>query len=173
MKFRIFNSVYWRIELSLYSTVRYKLFINDIMKHSKQKNYFLGVSLVCLALLLSCRKKDERYEGYYVGEERYCYFDSGATTPSIDSTYLQEIDITYEKALRPRNRIYTFLRVYDNPSHQIAEQSQQSFENHEYLSPLGGYVRFSGDSLYMAFSNWSDAEEVWDIKTWEFKGKRN
>ncbi|MBI3133824.1 MAG: hypothetical protein HYZ14_04030 [Bacteroidetes bacterium] len=143
------------------------------MRHSKQNNYFFALGLICLISLFSCRKKDERYEGYYVGEERYAYIDSGATTPSIDSTYVQEIDITYEKAISSKKKIYTFLRVFNNPYSQISQLSQKSFENHEYLSPLGGYVRFSGDSMYMAFSNWTDAEEVWDIETWEFKGKRN
>ena len=48
-------------------------------------------------MLISCRKKDEKYKGYYIGTERYTYLDSGATEFSIDTTYTQEIDVTYSK----------------------------------------------------------------------------
>ena len=128
---------------------------------------------ICLFVLGACRKKDQRYEGYYVGEEHYTFMDSGATTPSVDCTYVQEIDITYDNAMKARKRLYTFTRKVASSYSEVSQISHESFENNEYLSPLGGYIRFSGDSMYMAFSNWTDAEEVWDIAVWEFKGKRN
>lgn len=121
----------------------------------------------------SCRKKDERYEGRYVGTERYTYQDSGATTYSVDTTYLQEVEITYSKITNSNKKAYTFLRVFNNSSQQISQLTRKSIVDHEHLGPDGGYVKFSGDSMYMGFSNWSDYNEVWDIEAWEFKGKRN
>jgi len=146
------------------------------MNYSKHNQYFLALSLICLIALFSCRKKDERYEGTYVGTERYTELDSGATVYSLDSTYHQEIEVTYDK------KAYTFLRIFNNPYSQIFQHHKTSYVNNEY-GPIGelyldsdgnevgggGHLKFSGDSMY--YSNWSSFNG--DEETLEFKGKRN
>ena len=134
------------------------------MKHLKLLFYFSLFSVILT--ITSCRKKDERYEGYYIGTERYTYTDSGATVPSIDTTYEQALDLTYEK------HMYTGLMQFNGPHNQFAF-SCKSIEDHMHQpwnSP--GYIKFVGDSIYMTYSNWTDAYEVYDSETWYFAGKR-
>ena len=136
------------------------------MKYSKHIQYFLAMSLICLITLFSCRKKDEKYEGYYVGTERHTYLDSGKIELSIDTTYTQEIEVTYNK------NFYKFIKP--NAPNNVSMISKKDIVNHEYLywnSP--SYIRFSGDSLYIYSHNFSDNIENWDSEVWEFKGKRN
>ena len=136
------------------------------MKYSKHIQSFLALSLICLIVLSSCRKNDEKYEGNYTGIERHPYLDSGATELSIDTTYNQEVDVTYSK------KHYTFTKR--NAPNNISTIGKKDIVNHQYLpwnSP--GHLRFSGDSLYIYSTNFSDNIENWDLEVWEFKGKRN
>lgn len=142
------------------------------MKASKRKYYLLAFGLIFTLTFFSCRKKDERYEGYYSGTERYTYLDSGATVNSIDSTYLQEVEITYDKVTGSNKKAYTVIRIFNNPGTQIFQFTRKSFVEHEYISESGS-LKFSGDSMYMTMSNASDYNQIWDIELWEFKGKRN
>ena len=142
------------------------------MMYSKHYKY-LFVSIIFFLSLISCRKKDEKYEGNYIGIERYTYLDSGATSYTIDSTYNQEVDVTYDKLPHSSKKAYTILRVFNNPGNVIFQQQGKSIVDHEYSS-AGGYLKFSGDSMYLNVSNLSDATDSWDhIEEWSFSGKRN
>ena len=135
------------------------------MKKSNQHPYFLVLSLICLIMLSSCRKKDERYEGHYVGEERQTNLDSGATAYSLDSTYQQEIDVTYHK------KIFTFLITNYNPvyGNNAFTVEKNSIVDHEYQDG-GAFLKFSGDSMYL---NIGSLDTNWNQKNLNFKGKRN
>jgi hypothetical protein len=142
------------------------------MKYSTHNKYFLAVGLICSIALFSCRKKDERYEGSYIGTERHTYLDSGATSYSIDTTYYQEVEVTYDNAVFPRRKCYTFTKLVDYQ--YVCTISKKSIVDHEYTDGYAGaYLKFSGDSLYIYSSNFSDQFDNWDTQTWEFKGKRN
>ena len=137
------------------------------MKHSLRVNLFLTVSLMILVTFSSCRKKDSRYEGHYVGTERNTYQDSGATELSVDTTYVQEIEVTYDK------KIYTFLKQL-NPPNQVFSVSKKEFEDHKYRGwNSNGYLKFSGDSMYLYSDSFTDVYDNWDTETWYFTGKRN
>ncbi len=115
----------------------------------------------------SCRKKDKRYEGYYVGTEKYTLIDSGETIPNIDTTYVQEIEVTYSQ------KLYTFIKQF-NSSNDPSSVSKKEIVDHEYVNMYNGAtLKFSGDSMYLNTSNFSDYIENWDVENWEFKGKRN
>lgn len=146
------------------------------MQQVKKYQSLFAIGLICIIVLFSCRKKDEKYEGTYIGTERYTEMDSGTSVNSLDTTYLQEIQVSYDK------KIYTFLKLFDNPSNLIFTVDKKSIENHEYY-PFGeiyydgqgnevgsaGYMKFSGDSMYL--NSWSSFNG--DVENLEFKGKRN
>ena len=146
------------------------------MKHSKRTPLFLTLSLIGLLAMFSCRKKDERYEGNYVGTERYTERDSGETIYSLDSTYHQEFEVTYDK------KVYTFLKLFNSEDFQIFTAGKKSIIDHEYRgfgeiyyntegNEIGGAgsMKFVGDSMYVySWSTFNGNEEVL-----EFKGKRN
>jgi len=144
------------------------------MKSLKHSCNFFVLSLFCSIILFSCRKKDERYEGYYVGTETNTKLDSGATTVAFDTTYSQHYDVTYAK------KVYSFVKGI-NPSNEIFTQESSSIINHEvkeqgelYYDSQGNYVggygslRFSGDSLFINHTSYWNG----DSESWNFKGKR-
>ena len=145
------------------------------MRHSTRSFYLLIFGFIGLISMFSCRKKDERYEGYYVGTERITELDSGATTYSLDTTYAQEIDVTYSK------KMYTFIKQLNGPNDVYAVTKKSIVDGrydgfgeiwydtsgNEYGS--AGYLEFSGDSLHSV--SWSSFNG--DEKTVEFRGKRN
>lgn len=103
--------------------------------------------------MISCRKKDSKYEGYYLGTERCIYLDSGATEFSIYTTYIQEIDVTYSK------KRYTFIKL--NTPNIVSTISKKDIVNHEFQQwNSNGHLRFSGDSLYI----YADNLENWDLE---------
>lgn len=143
----------------------------------KRKNY-LPVSVLIFSLVFfSCRKKDERYEGYYTGNERFAEKDSGETVYAVDSTYHQEIDVTYS------NKIYQFEKMVPQPDYSsVFTIGKESIIDHTYTSfgeiyydsegnEIGsaGNLKFVGDSLYI--NSWSSFNG--DEQILEFKGKRN
>ncbi len=145
------------------------------MKKVKYTQFLFVFSLICLISLFSCRKKDERYEGNYVGTEQHTMLDSGATEYTLDTTYVQEVDITYSK------KIYTFIKKFNNPGNVGFQQDKGSIVDHEhegvgdlYYDSQGNLVggfgsfKFSGDSLYISSTSYWNG----DSELWEFKGKR-
>ncbi len=138
------------------------MYIED-MKNTTQYKFFLSVCLICSIAIFSCRKKDERYEGRYVGTERHTVSDSGTTTFSLDTTYSQEVEVTYDK------NMYTFLYLPSNSGTDIYTLEEELIVDGNYE----GILKFSGDSMYLTMSNGSDYLEVSDRKIWAFKGKRN
>ncbi|MEO9532522.1 MAG: hypothetical protein ABJG68_07675 [Crocinitomicaceae bacterium] len=143
------------------------------MNSVKPKSVLIVFAICCSVLIFSCRKKDRRYEGVYIGTERYIFADSGATEPSIDSTYDQEYEVTYDNAFLPRNKRYNFSFSSDGIEH-FWSISKNQIEDGLYQNMYdGGSVKFFDDSIQINFSNFSDYMDVWDIETWEFRGKRN
>ncbi len=124
------------------------------------------VSTILLITSFACRKKDQRYEGNYVGMERYTVVDSGETSYSIDTTYAQEFQFTYS------DKRYNILKIANNPGNEIFTLDQKSIVDGINISG-GSYLKFSGDSLYLSYSNYSDYQPSPDIEMWDFKGKRN
>src|SRR5688500_10769432 len=96
------------------------------MNYSKPNPCILAFTLICSFTVFSCRKKDERYEGHYIGTERYTERDSAATTYSLDITYHQEYEVTYDK------KMYTFLKLFNNPSNQPYVVGRESIVDDEY-----------------------------------------
>lgn len=142
------------------------------MKNFIGNKYILVFGFIALLSFFSCRKKDKRYEGTYVGVERYTFRDSGETVNSIDSTYYQEIIITYDGALLPKKMHYDCYKLTDPLSPWT--MTQKSIVDGEYQTWNSPNIfKFSGDSLYMYATNFSDQVENWDFASWEFKGKRN
>lgn len=146
------------------------------MKKTNPTSIFIIFSLIFSITLFSCRKKDERYEGEYVGIERYTFTDSGATTPTIDSTYLQQIDIAYEK-----RKYYTFERIYNATGNGPVTHDKNSIVDHKcdcfgdiYTDQLGNEIggidgfEFNGDSLYYVSEGYWNGEQT----KYEFFGKR-
>ena len=136
------------------------------MKRIRLGKYLIVCFSIYIFLLISCRKKNERYEGYYVGTEQYTYLDSGETVFSTDTIYIQEYSVTYSK------KMYTFQKML-NQAGETFMISKNEFDNHEYHqwnSP--NYIRFSGDSIYIYTTNFSDYIENWDTEVWDFKGKQ-
>ena len=135
------------------------------MKNSKPIQLLYLIGLISLITLFSCRKKDERYEGIYVGTERQTNLDSGATVYSLDSTYIQEIEVTYHK------KIFTFLISNYNDVYgtNVFTVDKNSIVDHEYQDG-GAFLKFSGDSMYL---NIGSLDTNWNQKNLNFKGKRN
>ncbi len=142
------------------------------MKHSNHSKYLFALSLICLIALFSCRKKDNRYEGNYVGTERYTVIDSGTTNYSTDTTYYQEWDITYAK------KFYTFSSLITGNGNNVFSTEKKLLDDHVYSSSESeciddcgyGYIKFVGDSVYI---NTSFFTETGDEKELDFKGKGN
>jgi hypothetical protein len=142
------------------------------MSHLKTNHYFLVLGLICLSALFSCRKKDNRHEGNYIGTERHTYLDSGATSYSLDTSYAQEIQVTYSNAVLPRRKHYDFTHTAGN--HPPSSVSKKSIVDGVYVPwNSSTYMEFSGDSMYLYYTNFNDQFENWDTETWEFRGKRN
>lgn len=135
------------------------------MKYQKRFPFFL-VSSIIIIISFACRKKDQRYEGNYVGIERYTLVDSGETAYSIDTTYAQEFQFTYS------DKRYEILKIANNPGNEIFTLDQKSIVDGINISG-GSYLKFSGDSLYLSYSNFSDYQPSPDSEMWDFKGKRN
>jgi hypothetical protein len=141
------------------------------MRRSKH-NYYLVLAIICSITLFSCRKKDNRYEGNYIGTERHTYLDSGTTVYSLDTTYAQEVQVTYSNALNSKNKYYSFSKISGTQDQFTV--TKKSIVDDEYLEwNSNGYIKFSGDSMYIYSSGFDDQAENWDTETWEFKGKRN
>jgi len=139
------------------------------------KRLIVVFSLTCLIALFSCRKKDERYEGNYSGLERYTVLDSGATELSTDSTYNQELTVTYKK------KFYNFARLESTKNSYTFTIDKDLFINHKHSLPndiytdengntVGGNieVEFAGDSVFMSTTEYLNGE----LSTWIFRGKR-
>ncbi|NOQ72696.1 MAG: hypothetical protein GQ574_11870 [Crocinitomix sp.] len=142
------------------------------MTHSKQHHFFIALGFIFLITLFSCRKKEERYEGNYVGTETHTIVDSSASV--LDTAYYQEIDISYSK------KIYTFAKMF-NHGGEIFVVDKRSIVDHVFL-PFGelytdqqgnevggvGYLRFTGDKIYLTSTSY------WNSKTttFEFNGER-
>lgn len=142
------------------------------MIHSKNQKIIFVIAALFILLVVSCRKKDERYEGTYTGVERRTYLDSGETVFSIDTTYIQEFIVTYDNALRPRNKMYNFDETYGAQGYYTV--AKKDFDDGVYLPwNAPGYLKFVGDSMYLVRTNFNDAVENWDTEVWEFKGRRN
>jgi len=134
-------------------------------KHKLSVQIVLSALMLCVALI-SCRKKNERYEGLYIGTERYTYLDSGATEPSIDTSYIQHIEITYA------DKFYTLKRLF-NSNGEIFSVHKKDFDNHKHQPwNSNAYLEFSMDSMFLSTSSGSDYIEEWDLETWYFKGMR-
>lgn len=134
----------------------------------------LFVFVICFSVFIfSCRKKDRRYEGTYTGTERYMYLDSGATEPSIDSTYYQEYEVTYDNAFLPRKKMYNFSFSSEGVEHFWSISKNQIEDGLYQNMYTGGSVKFFDDSIHICYSNFSDHIVNWDLETWDFKGKRN
>lgn len=137
------------------------------------KSVLFLFSLTLAIAFCSCRKKDRRYEGTYRGIEHYTYQDSGATVYSVDTTYFQEVIVTYENAFLPRRKRYKFLKTENNPYGEFT-LGKNEFEDGAFVSMYtGATMTFIGDSLYIYTTNFSDYIENWDTEIWEFRGKRN
>lgn len=142
------------------------------MKLSNRSQYVFVLSLICSIAMLSCRKKDNRYEGNYLGTERYTVIDSGTTTYSTDTTYMQEWEVTYSK------KFYTFSSLITAQGANVFSVEKKLLDDHVYTSSESecidgcgyGYVKFVGDSVYINSSFFTlEGKE----KELDFKGKRN
>jgi len=145
------------------------------MKTFNHNKVILILGFSVLIFLASCRKKDEKYEGTYVGMERYTILDSGETAYTLDTSYQQVIEFTYSK------KVYTFLRVHNNPTQAGFSIHKKNIEDHKYqpFSDIyttlegntvgsGGGITFANDSMYYgSWSSWNHDETLY-----EFRGKR-
>ncbi|UKN00236.1 hypothetical protein K6119_10875 [Paracrocinitomix mangrovi] len=90
------------------------------MKKSKYHHLVFGISLLLFTALFSCRKKEVRYEGTYVGTERIFQMDSGVII--FDSSYNQMVTVEYSK------KKYTIKRIFNNST------------NFEYIDPHNSFM---------------------------------
>ena len=136
------------------------------------------IILSVTSFLFSCRKNDEKYEGYYSGIEEYTETDSGATVTSFDTSYIQAFEVTYDR------KFYYFekLEIGSAENNEVFSLHKNDIVNHEHLGHgnlyydsngdfVGGSgsLKFIGDSLYIFRSNYHNG----DSKNTVFKGKRN
>ncbi|MCB9223415.1 MAG: hypothetical protein R2780_15125 [Crocinitomicaceae bacterium] len=90
--------------------------------------------------LQSCRKKDEKYDGTYIGTERIVRADSGGTY--FDSSYNQTVTVEYQSGK------YTITRFFNNPDGNTYIDTRKSIKTGE------GAVGF-GDCTDDAQGNYS------------------
>lgn len=133
--------------------------------------------VIVIIYLTSCRKKDEKYEGIYIGTEQYQEHDSSGTMYSVDSSYHQEFYIQYSRL----KKYYTITRLRENiPSttiihkNDIVDHQHYPFgeiwsdtEGNEYFN--SAHLRFVGDSLYFS----AIGSVNWEYTVYNFRGKRN
>lgn len=130
---------------------------------------------ICIFMTVSCRKKDQKYEGIYIGTEHHTKHDSSGTNYSLDTSYYQEFHIEYSKK-------YYHISKLDDPNGGLTSVHRDNIENHEYY-PFGeiwedtagniyggsAYLKFVGDSMYF----YSSSSVNWDYDNYAFGGKRN
>ena len=70
-------------------------------------------------LMISCRKKDQRHEGIYMGMERIVHSDSNGVY--FDSSYQQIVTVEYSWGK------YTIQRILNNPDNHVYIDAHRSF----------------------------------------------
>ena len=145
------------------------------MNHSQLNKYSFIIIGICFLVMVSCRKKDEKYEGIYIGTERHSIHDSSGTTYSLDTTYYQEFHVDYSK------KYYSITKLID-PNEWLTRVHKNDIVDHEYY-PFGeiwedtagniysssAYLKFVGDSIYYI----SSSSTNWEFNNYEFGGIRN
>ena len=140
------------------------------MKHTYK--YLLIFCFSFSITMLSCRKKEEKYEG----TETQTKVDSTGEIYYIDTTYLQEFTITYSK------KAYTYTKVYKNDEGSVNSVHKNEIIDNEHYPfgevytdaqgntiGVGGHLKFSGDSMYFTSSH----SVNYEVETYAFSGKKN
>jgi hypothetical protein len=95
------------------------------MNHWSSSKYLFILSAIRIFSIQSCRKKDEKYEGTYVGTERHSIHDSTGTVYSLDTTYTQEFYIDYSKT----KKYYSITKLFAPPRYRAINVIKLRFKH--------------------------------------------
>lgn len=81
---------------------------------------FLLLTLFFIILFGSCRKKDQKYDGTYVGIDRIIHSDSNGVY--FDTSYFQIVTVDYKV------KKYTIKRLFNNPENYTYTDPHNAFK---------------------------------------------